>query len=86
MEPAAARVLDIGLAAWCTHLPALKMAQCYDSPLSVCGSLMEIMTPAAQDMHVRLAISALDYSKEGSARVILSKALTATSEVSCSLW
>ena len=45
-------------------------------------SLMEIMTPSAQDMHVKLAISALDYSKEGSARVVLSKALTATSEVS----
>ncbi|KAK7099628.1 rapamycin-insensitive companion of mTOR-like [Littorina saxatilis] len=48
-------------------------------------SLMEIMTPKAQDQHVRLAISALDYTKDGSARVILSKALTATSE-SCRLY
>ncbi|KAK7495005.1 hypothetical protein BaRGS_00013645 [Batillaria attramentaria] len=51
--------------------------------LEKCGvfqSLMEMMTPSTQDIHVKLAISSLNYSKDGSARIVLSKALTATSE------
>ena len=60
---------------------SLTVTRIYHSFFLIC-SLMEIMTSSAVDMHVRLAISALDYTKEGSARVVLSKALTATSEVS----
>ena len=43
------------------------------------------MTITSQEVYVKLTVSSLDYTKEGVCRVILSKALTATSEVSCTL-
>ncbi|XP_076440459.1 rapamycin-insensitive companion of mTOR-like isoform X2 [Babylonia areolata] len=59
---------------------ATKAGSVHLEKTGIFQSLMEMMTPSAQDMHVRLAISALNYSMDGSARVVLSKALTATSE------
>ncbi|KAL8596171.1 hypothetical protein ACOMHN_021211 [Nucella lapillus] len=61
--------------AGCTHLEKNGIFQ----------SLMDLMKPSTQDMHVRLAISALNYAMDGPASIILSKALTATSE-SCRLY
>ncbi|KAK3090902.1 hypothetical protein FSP39_015586 [Pinctada imbricata] len=42
--------------------------------------LLEIMATTSQDSFIKLIVSSLNYSKEGNARAILSKALSATAE------
>ena len=44
-------------------------------------SLLDLMTITSHDTYVKLIVSSLDYSRDGLGRVILSKGLTATSEV-----
>ncbi|GFN88091.1 rapamycin-insensitive companion of mtor [Plakobranchus ocellatus] len=44
-------------------------------------SLMEMMSPSSNILYVKLAISALNFSVDGSTRPILSKALTATADL-----
>ncbi|XP_025081196.1 rapamycin-insensitive companion of mTOR-like [Pomacea canaliculata] len=48
-------------------------------------SLLEIMSPMAQEMYVKLIVSSLSYSCHGSAQAVLSKALTSTPE-NCRLY
>ncbi|XP_041359986.1 rapamycin-insensitive companion of mTOR-like [Gigantopelta aegis] len=43
-------------------------------------NLLDLIGPNTQDIYIKLAVASLNYSREGSARTILSKALTASSE------
>lgn len=43
--------------------------------------LLDLVTITSEEAYVKLTVSSLDYTKEGICRIILSKALTATSEV-----
>ena len=44
-------------------------------------SLLDLMTITSHDTYIKLVVSSIDSSREGSARLILSKGLTASSEV-----
>ena len=44
--------------------------------------LLNLMTITSHDTYVKLIVSSLDYCRDGMARLILSKGLTAASEVS----
>ncbi|CAL1528119.1 unnamed protein product, partial [Lymnaea stagnalis] len=57
----------------------------YLEKTGIIQTLLELMSPSANILYVKLAISALNFSLEGSARPVLSKALTATQDV-CRLY
>ena len=44
-------------------------------------SLLDLMTITSHDTYIKLVVSSIDSSREGNARLILSKGLTASSEV-----
>ena len=61
-------------AEFCTFYDTLK--------LFVVFSLLEMVGNTNHDNYVKLVVSSLDYSRNGVPRVILSKSLTAASDVS----
>ena len=44
-------------------------------------SMLDLCTGASQDVYVKLILSSLDYTRDGISRLLLAKALTATTEV-----
>ena len=62
-------------AKFCTFYDTLKL-------LVVVCSLLEMVGNTNHDNYVKLVVSSLDYSRNGVPRVILSKSLTAASDVS----
>ncbi|XP_013398176.1 rapamycin-insensitive companion of mTOR isoform X2 [Lingula anatina] len=46
----------------------------------ILSCLLDLVTVTSHDVYIKLVVSSLDYSRDGMARIILSKALTATSD------